>query len=229
MSYTEKHENISRADWMGRLEGLHIQRADMNKLIMNYLVTEGFKEAAEKFQQESGVEPSLELESLDDRIRIRDAIQSGRIQEATALVNLLHPELLDNDRYLYFHLQQLHLIELIRAGRVEEALHFAQEQLSEAGESDPTVLTELERTLALLAFDEPLKSPFGDLLHPTHRQKVASELNAAILQMEGRETTAPRLSSLLKLILWAQDELDRKKIKYPNMSNLATASIDSPK
>nr|CAD7430525.1 unnamed protein product [Timema monikensis] len=229
MSYTEKHENISRADWMGRLDGLHIQRADMNKLIMNYLVTEGFKEAAEKFQQESGVEPSLELESLDDRIRIRDAIQSGRIQEATALVNLLHPELLDNDRYLYFHLQQLHLIELIRAGRVEEALHFAQEQLSEAGESDPTVLTELERTLALLAFDEPLKSPFGDLLHPTHRQKVASELNAAILQMEGRETTAPRLSSLLKLILWAQDELDRKKIKYPNMSNLATASIDSPK
>jgi hypothetical protein len=47
----------------------------------------------------------MELDSLDDRIRIRDAIQSGRIQEATALVNQLHPELLDNDRYLYFHLQ----------------------------------------------------------------------------------------------------------------------------
>jgi hypothetical protein len=39
MSYTEKHENISKDDWMNRLEGLHIQRADMNKLIMNYLVT----------------------------------------------------------------------------------------------------------------------------------------------------------------------------------------------
>lgn len=42
---------------------------------------------------------------MDDRIRIRDAIQNGRIQEATSLVNQLHPELLDNDRYLYFHLQ----------------------------------------------------------------------------------------------------------------------------
>jgi hypothetical protein len=71
--------------------------------------TEGFKEAAEKFQQESGISPSMELDSLDDRIRIRDAIQSGRIQEATALVNQLHPELLDNDRYLYFHLQVMHL------------------------------------------------------------------------------------------------------------------------
>jgi hypothetical protein len=51
----------------------------------------------------------MELDSLDDRIRIRDAIQSGRIQEATALVNQLHPELLDNDRYLYFHLQVMQL------------------------------------------------------------------------------------------------------------------------
>lgn len=67
----------------------------------------------------------------------------------------------------------MHLIELIRNGEIEEALHFAQEQLSEAGESDPTVLNELERTLALLAFEEPKKCPFRDLLHPTHRQKVS--------------------------------------------------------
>lgn len=51
--------------------------------------------------------PAVELHSLDDRISIRDAIMNGRIQEATALINQLHPELLDNDRYLYFHLQVL--------------------------------------------------------------------------------------------------------------------------
>lgn len=75
---------------------------------------EGFKEAAAKFQQEAGVEPAVELDTLDKRILIREAVQSGRIQEATHLVNQLHPELLDSDRYLFFHLQQLHLIELIR-------------------------------------------------------------------------------------------------------------------
>lgn len=74
--------------------------------------------------------------------------------------------------YIYFLFQQLHLIELIRANKLEEALHFAQEQLSEAGESDPNALVELERTLALLAFEEPLLSPFSDLLQPSHRQKV---------------------------------------------------------
>lgn len=135
---------------------------------------EGFKEAAEKFQQESGVGPTVELNSLDDRIRIRDCIMNGRIQEATVLINQLHPELLDNDRYLYFHLQQLHLIELIRNNREEEAVAFAQSHLSEAGEEDPNVLTELERTLALLAFEDPMSSPFGDLLQNSHRQKVSS-------------------------------------------------------
>ena len=68
-------------------------------------LSEGFKEAAEKFQLEAGVTPNIDLNTLDDRIRIREAIVSGRVQDATALINQIHPELLDNDRYLYFHLQ----------------------------------------------------------------------------------------------------------------------------
>lgn len=67
--------------------------------------TEGFKEAAEKFRMESGIEPSVDLDSLDERIKIREMILKGQIQEAIALINSLHPELLDTNRYLYFHLQ----------------------------------------------------------------------------------------------------------------------------
>lgn len=218
--------NNTEKQWVKLLEDNDLNRTDMNKLIMNYLVTEGFKEAAEKFQEESGVTPSVDLHSLDERIQIRDAIMNGRIQEATALINQFNPELLDNDRYLYFHLQQLHLIELIRNNRVEEALSFAQSHLSEAGEEDPLVLTELERTVALLAFEDPLSSPFGDLLAPAHRQKIASEVNAAILKLENQECTAPKISTLLKLILWAQDKLNQKKCKYPKMIDLANATIE---
>ncbi|KAG8131622.1 hypothetical protein E2320_009533, partial [Naja naja] len=58
MSYAEKPDEITKDEWMEKLNNLHIQRADMNRLIMNYLVTEGFKEAAEKFRMESGIEPS---------------------------------------------------------------------------------------------------------------------------------------------------------------------------
>lgn len=70
-----------------------------------YFLLEGFKEAALKFQQEAGLQEPALCSSLDERIMIREAVQTGRIPEAIAMVNALHPELLDNDRYLYFHLQ----------------------------------------------------------------------------------------------------------------------------
>ena len=35
----KSYEVISKNDWLRKLENVHIQRTDMNKLIMNYLVT----------------------------------------------------------------------------------------------------------------------------------------------------------------------------------------------
>jgi hypothetical protein len=84
----------------------------------------------------------------------------------------------------------------------------------------------LERTLALLAFEKPQNSPFADLLDHTHRQKVASELNAAILKIEHDQHQQPRLRSFLQLILWAQNELDKKNISYPKMTDLSNAKIE---
>ena len=39
MSFAEKQEEIPKDDWMQKLHDHHITRADMNCLIMNYLVT----------------------------------------------------------------------------------------------------------------------------------------------------------------------------------------------
>nr|XP_020468245.1 glucose-induced degradation protein 8 homolog [Monopterus albus] len=225
MSYAEKAEDITREEWMDKLNNVHIQRTDMNRLIMNYLVTEGFKEAAEKFRMESGIEPSVDLDSLDERIKIREMILKGQIQDAIALINSLHPELLDTNRYLYFYLQQQHLIELIRLRETEAALEFAQSQLAEQGEESRECLTEMERTLALLAFDNPEDSPFGDLLNMMQRQKVFQFYKN---DYENREST-PKLAKLLKLLLWAQNELDQKKVKYPKMTDLSKGTIEDPK
>ena len=78
--------------------------------------------------------------------------------------------------------------------------------------------------MALLAFENPETCPFNDLLHPCQRQKVASELNAAILSAENRDSV-PKISNLLKLLLWAQNELDSKKVVYPKMINLVNADL----
>lgn len=55
--------------------------------------------------------------------------------------------------------------------------------------------------------------------------QVASELNAAILEVDA----TPKLANLLKLLLWSQEELDKKKIKYPRMTDIASGTIEDPK
>lgn len=223
-----KEEPSLRDEWLDKIQDISFSRSVMNKLVMNYLVTEGFKDAAERFQEEAGVSAGQDLSMLDNRISIRDNIQAGRVEEAIRQVNQLHPALLDQDRYLLFHLQQQLLIELIREQRVEEALQYAAEHLAERGEEDVSVLQELERTLALLAFEDPTNCPFSDLLSPSHRQQVASELNAAILRCEHAESSQSKLSVILKRVLWAQEELDKKRVRYPHI-NLATGQIEEPK
>lgn len=39
--------------------------------------------------------------------------------------------------------------------------------------------------------------------------------------------TVPKLPSLLKMLTWAQDQLDEKAV-YPHITNLVTASLENP-
>ncbi|CAG8755730.1 7437_t:CDS:2 [Dentiscutata erythropus] len=209
---------VSKDEWVKKLSDVKIDKADLNKLIMNYFVIEGYKDAAEAFSQECGLSPSIDVDSIQDRMNIRNAIQNGNVEEAIERVNDLNPEALVNNK-----LFQQRLIEYIREGKITEALEFAQDELAPRGEENPEFLEELERTMALLAFDDTSVSPVGDLLHPSQRQRTASELNAAILTSQSQEKD-PKLPSLLKMLVWAQDELD-EKVLFPRMKNLVTAEL----
>lgn len=52
---------ITREEWEKKLSDVKIKKEDMNKLVMNFLVTEGFVDVAEKFRMESGTERILWL------------------------------------------------------------------------------------------------------------------------------------------------------------------------
>ena len=94
---------------------------------------EGFKDAVGAFQEESVIDPGVDMAMLDDQIKIRDAVEAGSepphththtsthtlthtglIQEAVELVNDVDPEILDTNPTLFFHLQQQQLLELIK-------------------------------------------------------------------------------------------------------------------
>lgn len=120
-------------------------------------------------------------------------------------------QILDTNRGLYFHLQQQKLIELIRQGRIAEALQFAQEELAPRGEESPEFLSELEQTMALLAFGTLPTCPpeLSELLSPAQRTKTAAEVNAAILESfsQGKEV---KLLALVKLLCWGEGMLEQR-------------------
>ncbi|KAI9032163.1 CTLH/CRA C-terminal to lish motif domain-containing protein [Hyaloraphidium curvatum] len=223
-----KKVTIPRDEWEKRLAEVKINKQDLNKLVMNYLVIEGYKDAAEKFAQETGLEPSVELESIEDRMNIRNAVQNGDIDQAIAHVNDLDPEILDVNPKLYFHLKQQKLIELIRTGDVVAALEFAQEELAPRGEENPEFLSELERTMALLAF--PLEavsaSPVADLFDQSQRQRIASELNSAVLISQSQDDS-PKLPSLIRMLLWSQQQLE-ERANFPKIKDVVTSHLEDP-
>lgn len=64
-------------DWLENLEWSQLRRSEMNQLIMEYLIHEGFKEAAERFKIEAGIQmpsnaPHSETpEAMERRIQVR--------------------------------------------------------------------------------------------------------------------------------------------------------------
>ncbi|KAI3621841.1 LisH motif domain-containing protein [Moniliophthora roreri] len=184
-----------------------LSKHDLNRLIMDYLVIEGYKSAAQEFATEASIPPQVDMDSIESRMGIREALQRGDVESAIDRVNELNPEILDTNPSLFFHLQQQRVIELIRSNRIAEALEFAQNELAPRGEENPEFLAELEKTMSLLAFDSTSR-PEGlkDLLGPGQRLKTAGEMNGAILESlsQGKE---PKLVGLLRLMSWGNKML----------------------
>ena len=115
---------------------------------------------------------------------------------------------------------------LLRQGDIDKVLEFAQSELSARGEENPEFLEELEQSLALLAFEDPSTSPYSDLLKSSQRLKLVSELNSALLASQDRETTS-RLSLLMKLVLWTQEQLQKKGLSFPKLTNVASGKLEN--
>ncbi|KAM0749774.1 hypothetical protein T439DRAFT_326658 [Meredithblackwellia eburnea MCA 4105] len=239
-----KKFNTTPEEWKARLAEINVTKEDLNQLVANYLYVEGFRDAAENFSREAGISP-IDLASIESRMEIKRAVQRGDVEEATEMVNELDPEILDTNPVLHFHLLQLQLIELIRQNRISEALVFAQTELAPRGEENPEFLHELERTMALLAFEMPnLLSPTAapapapmavastgkgkkeDTTPPPMPESIASLLDQSQRSKTAKELNAailtsqshgkePKLPGLLKMLAWGETMLSDKGADYP--------------
>ncbi|KAL0351822.1 UNVERIFIED_CONTAM: hypothetical protein Scaly_1570900 [Sesamum calycinum] len=128
----------------------------------------------------------------------------GNASKAIELTEEFAPGLLEENKDLHFDLLSLHFVELVCSRKIDEALGFAQSKFTPFGKEQKYVekleMTEkmlsMQDFMALLAYEEPEKSPMFHLLSSEHRQHVADSLNRAILA----HTKLPSYSEMERLI-----------------------------
>jgi len=223
---------------------IQISKTDVNNLIMDYLITEGYPSAAEKFAAEANIQPKADMSCIQERVEIRESIHRGDLQAAIELINELNPELLDTDRKLHFSLLRLQLVELIRQSftssdstLVGKAIEFAQNNLAPYTLLEPQFKTDLERAMALLIVPKEswthvaasgssnpaviqTHNDFGalaELVDPSLRRKVAKDVNEAILQSQDQRREA-NIRYLVRARAWAEQLARDKKIELPALS-----------
>lgn len=59
---------------------------------MDYLISEGYPIAAQKFALEANIQPKVDFDSIRERVEIRNAIYGGDIQSAVEKINELNPQ-----------------------------------------------------------------------------------------------------------------------------------------
>lgn len=59
---------------------------------MDYLVSEGYPSAAQKFAVEANIQPRMDIELIRERVEIRNAIYGGDIQSAIEKINEHNPQ-----------------------------------------------------------------------------------------------------------------------------------------
>lgn len=168
------------------------------------------------------------LSSITARTNIRSSLSRGAISQALSQLDSLVPDLLSRNPSLLLSLHQQALVELIRAGAVDEALVYARTHLRAACAEDPALLTEMEGVMALIAFAGlPLAAnPARHLLDQRQRSRLGDKINQQILQAQFAVKES-KLSILIKQMQAAQEALKKFIPQFP-LLDCSGALSDAP-
>ncbi|KAF2617015.1 hypothetical protein F2Q68_00038383, partial [Brassica cretica] len=142
---------------------------------------------------------------------IMHCILEKKALKAVELTEQLGQDLLEKNKDLHFDLLCLHFVELVCDGKSKEALEFAKTSLAPFGMVQKYV-GKLEDAIALLAYEDPEKSPMFYLLSSEYRQQVADNLNRTLLEHANQPSYTP-MERLLQQVTVARQYLTEENGK----------------
>jgi len=76
---------IPSEEWTRRVQAVQVRKEDVNSLVLNYLLTEGFAHAAAHFQEESGTAGTFDTETTGEAPQAQRCPCSDSTHAACAL------------------------------------------------------------------------------------------------------------------------------------------------
>ena len=200
---------------------------------MDFLLTEGYAAAAETFAEEApSFEPFQAPYYVNLREDIRTDIFSGRVEEARSHALDWNVTFVYQDPLVELLFQRQQLFELLRAGKEDEALVYAQENMgpflykhaidAETGQvredAKSKEMNEIfEQTMAIFAFD-PTQKPANEaaktvleMIGDLEKVKTARRLNELAMEVD-KQRGKGKIDDMIKWATWLQKELKERNI-----------------
>lgn len=192
---------------------------EMTNLVIEYLVIEGYPDAARALAAEANVQlDEQDWDGIEKRVSIKKDLLAGRIAEAIDKLNVLCPGMIENDDSVRFDLYQQRFLELIREDDIINALAWSSEKLSNE-ELDEEKMGRLEQACTLAAFSDPSECKFYELLEQGQRDAVAETINSAILKVQGKPACS-RVETMFKMKMFMSLNLP-KPLSQPDVDGVA--------
>ncbi|CAL3964561.1 hypothetical protein PZA11_002449 [Diplocarpon coronariae] len=170
-------QSASRIRHLGELYGMQSlddvkyeewSRTRLDRLLVDYLLRNGYKDSAGALAREKGIEDLVDVETFVQVGRIRESLQRGRTQEALAWCQENKKELRRMESNLEFMLRFQQYIELVRSqdhAKLLESIGHAKKYLLPFREAYPR---EVQQACGLLAFPPGTRAEaYSDLYSPT--------------------------------------------------------------
>ncbi|KAI3381094.1 hypothetical protein SNEBB_002935 [Seison nebaliae] len=234
--YLMEEQKTDLKTWFKLMYHSPIGSDDVKYLVLDYLVTGGYEEAARDFIEEAHITKKDLIEQAHMghakiRMKIKELIENGNIEEAMLLIDEEYDDILKKHPDVLFLVRLQQFLEYMRNGKEDDALEFATSSLSDCIEMNEDLekkeeaRIKMEKAMSLFVFDEPNTSMFSYLLSDEQRLKVSEEVNRCLLE-------ADQLSpySLLELYIyeltWMQQQLDKEKmLSYPKLVDINSANV----
>ncbi|KAL9342356.1 hypothetical protein Peur_065681 [Populus x canadensis] len=163
-------------------------------LVRSYLLHNGYEETLNAFDvasrstippiyiaQENGSGEQDIAYALAQRKALRQLIRNGEIDSALSKLREWYPQIVQDEKSATcFLLHSQKFIELVRAGALEEAVHYGRIELAKFFKL-PGFDDLVQDCVALLAYEKPHQCSAGYLLEESQREIVADAVNAMIL------------------------------------------------